>query len=404
MNGYTNLIVFILTTILYFYALKPAITYDTIEDPPSQKGLAIYALIVILTQFGLNITAIIQKCGGSASQNIGVAALFTFLPWTLLFGVVMAVLIMYPGFKSAFSDVVGYFYITGSAHNLFSEMLAIKGDIKSKIEGEPDSVDKPALKSTADALIKLCGNIGILINQIVPSNFNDYWRLLGPLMKPDDELANQPLYKSYLQADSEKKSELKGGQNKRRLKGGLNTNASAAAAAASAVAIASSKKPLSTVPSSSTATDVDAIGTPAMGATAMGATAMGATALGATAMGATAMEATAMGATAMEATAMDKDGSNDVSNDGSQAESKSATTFYRDELLKLVVTRDNVGEAFWYFYTGILVISIIQYYILSRGCLSDAATMEKNYQKFLENEDALQAQQAVGQNTTYTIG
>jgi hypothetical protein len=29
--------------------------------------------------------------------------------------------------------------------------------------------------------------------------------------------------------------------------------------------------------------------------------------------------------------------------------------------------------------------------------------MEKNYQKFLENEDAAQAQQEAGQNTTYTI-
>ena len=57
----------------------------------------------------------------------------------------------------------------------------------------------------------------------------------------------------------------------------------------------------------------------------------------------------------------------------------------------------------WYLYTGILVISIVQYYILSRGCVSDASTMEKNYQKFLENEDAAQAQQDAGQNTTYTI-
>ena len=343
MNGYTNLIVFILTTILYFYSIKPVVTYETIDDPPSQKGLAIYALIVILTQFGLNVSAIIQKCGGSASQNIGVAALFTFLPWTFLFGVVIAILIMYPGFKSAFSDVVGYFYITGSAHILFSEMLAIKGDINSKIEGEPDSVDKPALRSTADVLIKMCGNIGILINQIVPSNFNDYWRLLGPLMKPADELANQPLYKSYLQTDSEKKSELKGGQNKRMLKGGLNTQAAQIAAAAAA-AVASLSP-----------------------------------------------------ANAMDVNPEQNDAS------GSKDELKNATTFYRDELLKLVVTRDNVGEAIWYVYTGILVISIIQYYILSRGCVSDAATMEKNYQKFLENEDALQAQQAVGQNTTYTV-
>ena len=384
MNGYINLIVFILTTILYFYSLKPAITYETVEEPPSQKGLAIYALIVILTQFGLNVSAIIEKCGGSASQNIGVAALFTFLPWTLLFGVVIAVLIMYPGFKSAFSDVVGYFYISSTAHNLFSEMLAIKEDINSKIEGEPDSVDKPALKSTADALIKLCGNIGILINQIVPDNFKDYWTLLGPLMKPDDELANQPSYKNYLQADSEKKSELNGGQNKRNMKGGLNTKAAQiAAAAATAVATASSKNQLSTVPPSSTSP--------------LSTSSLQQSETGQPETLSTATAVDAMGATAMDVRPEQNDEA--VSN----AELKNATTFYRDELLKLVVTRDNVGEAIWYLYTGILVISIIQYYILSRACVSDAATMEKNYQKFLDNENDIQAQEAAAQNTTYTV-
>ena len=325
MNVYINLIVFILTTIFYFYSIKPAVTYDTVEDEPSQKGLAIYVLLVILTQFGLNVSAIINKCGGSASQNIGVAALFTFLPWTLLFGIVIAVLIIYPGFKSAFSDVIGYFYVTGSAHVLFSEMLAIKEDINSKIEGEPDSVDKPALRTTADALIKMFGNMGVLINQIVPENFKDYWTLLGPLMKPADELQNQFLYKNYLQTESETKNnnsqtkELMGGTKKINMKGGL---------------------PEESIGSSPVITERDI--------------------------------------------------------------SKSASEFYRDELLKLVVTRNNVGEFMWYVYTGILVISIIQYYILSRGCLSDVATMEKNYQKFLEKEKDVKSQQDAGQKTTYT--
>ena len=51
MNGYINLIVFILTTIFYFYS-KPEVKYDTLETPQSSKGLAIYALIILLTQFG----------------------------------------------------------------------------------------------------------------------------------------------------------------------------------------------------------------------------------------------------------------------------------------------------------------------------------------------------------------
>ena len=305
MNGYINLIVFILTTILYFVSIKPEVKYDTLETPQSPKGLAIYALIILLTQFGLNVSAIIEKCGGSASQNIGVAALFTFLPWTLIFGVVLAVLIAFPGFKTAFSDVIGYFYISDKAHILFSEMLAIKGDVAKTIETLPTS-EQPAASSTADALIKLCGNMGILINQIVPSNFKDYWQLLQPLMKTDAMLEAQPLYQNFIVTEREKEEE------------GTKTIQSV---------------------------------TPQAG-----------------------------------------------------GQPNTASDFYRDELLKLVVSRDNVGEFMWYLYTGVLVISIVQYYILSRGCLSDAATMEKNYQKFLQNEDDIKAQQdAAGQNTTYTI-
>jgi hypothetical protein len=310
MNGYINLIVFILTTILYFVSIKPEVKYDTLETPQSLKGLAIYALIILLTQFGLNVSAIIEKCGGSASQNIGVAALFTFLPWTLIFGIVLAVLIAFPGFKSAFSDVIGYFYISDKAHILFSEMLAIKGDVANKIESLPTS-EKTAASSTADALIKLCGNMGILINQIVPSNFKDYWQLLQPLMKTDAMLEAQPLYQNFIKTEREKEQE-------KAKEEGIKTIQSV---------------------------------TPQAG-----------------------------------------------------GQPNTASDYYRDELLKLVVSRDNVGEFMWYLYTGILVMSIVQYYILSRGCISNAATMEKNYQKFLQNEDDIKAQQdAAGQNTTYTI-
>ena len=311
MNGYSNLIVFILTTILYFWSIKPQHKFDennTLVTPSETGPLAIYALIILVTQFGLNVWAIIEKCGGSASQNIGVAAFFTILPWTLIFGVVIAVLIIFPGFKSAFSDVIGYFYISDKAHTLFSQMLAIKGDFKNIIQNA-DSDKKDGLTSTADALIKLCGNIGILINQIVPSNFDDYWQLLQPLMKTDEELAKQPLYTSHLE-------------------------------------ILKEKEPL----------DEDA------------------------------------GRVREEPSAPPLTGG---------ASGSDQSKFFRDELLKLVVSRDNVGEGMWYLYTGILVISIIQYYILSRGCLSDAATMEKNYQKFLENE--AQQEKDATQNTTYTI-
>jgi hypothetical protein len=299
MNGYINLIVFILTTIFYFYSIKQPITFSNIDNPSSTNGLAIYALLILLTQFGLNVWTIIDKCGGSASQNIGVAALFTFLPWSLIFGIILVILIVFPGFKTAFSDVIGYFYISEQAHILFSEMLSIKGEIKDKINKEPDENVKQQLITTAEALIKLCGNMGVLINQIVPSNFNDYWQLLQPLLKDSNILSENKLFKDKQQSINDANEKLP--ENEK-------------------------------LPSLTNATD-----------------------------------------------------------------------FYRDELLKLVISRDNVGEFMWYLYTGILVISIIQYYILSRGCLSDAATMEKNYQAFLQKEQDEQNKKEATQNTTYTI-
>ena len=42
---------------------------------------------------------------------------------------------------------------------------------------------KEALETAADAIIKICGNTSILINQIVPNNFDQYWAILTPLMK-----------------------------------------------------------------------------------------------------------------------------------------------------------------------------------------------------------------------------
>ena len=127
------------------------------------------------------------------------------------------------------------------------------------------------MESAADAIIKICGNTSILINQIVPSNFDQYWSLLKPLMKDRYQVVGSP-----------------------------------------------------------------------------------------------------------EATKMQND------------------------LFELVVTRDNVGEAMWYMYTGLLLTSIVQLKITSRGCASNPITMEANYQKFVEQDEKNAAENAKAEKT-YTI-
>ena len=279
MNSYINLITFVIITLLYFFKLKPTLTYDILNDQTKLLNytksnyiyLGVYYLCVLLSQIVLNSAVIINLCGGSISKNIGAASLITIFPWTLIFGVVIIVLIVFPGFKSAFSDVVGYFYVSNSAHTLLSNLLLIDESISSEINNATvnDETTQKAMKHAANVIIKLFGNLGILINQIVPSNFIDYWKLLDPLMKPE-----------YRNNNNEQ---------------------------------------------------------------------------------------------------------------------------IRTDFLNLVISRDNIGEAMWYIYTGILLLSIVQYNITTRGCINDTATMQKNYKEFVKQEEINSQKKETATSQTYTI-
>ena len=279
-SSYLNIVTFLLTTLFYYLAIKPSFTYEISVNPQKYKEytsnnymyLAIYLLLVMVIQFIVNASIISSSCGGSITENMGAAGVFTFLPWTLIFGVLIVVLTIYPGFKSAFSDVIGYFWVAGSANKIITELL-INPDIQKKMDTDTAATpeQKEAMQSAADAIIKICGNTSVLINQIVPSNFDSYWNILKPLMK------------QKYQTESPETSKMK------------------------------------------------------------------------------------------------------------------------NDLFELVVTRDNVGESMWYMYTGLLLTSIVQLKITTRGCVSNPKTMEQNYQKFVESEQQAQSQKDLATSTTYTI-
>lgn len=279
-NSYLNIVTFLLTTLFYYLTIKPSLTYEKSIDPLQYKAyksdnymyLAIYFLLVLVIQFIVNSSVISSMCGGNITENMGAAGVFTFLPWTLMFGVIIVILTVYPGFKSAFSDVIGYFWVSSSASSILTELL-VNQDVQTKIDGDaaltPEK--KQAIQSAADTIIKICGNTSILINQMVPDNFQSYWQILTPLMK-----------------------------------------------------------------------------------------------------------------------------------DKYQTEGPE-TASIRNKLFDLVVTRDNVGEFMWYLYTGLLLISIVQLKITTRGCASNPKTMEANYQQFLEKEKQANAAKEQATSTTYTL-
>lgn len=278
-GSYLNIITFLLTTIFYYIVLKPTINYNNLSDPSEFKSyeknhylyLAIYLLLVMMVQFIVNASVIASTCGGSLTQNLGSAGLVTIVPWLLIFGALITILVIYPGFKSAFSDVIGYFYVASSANKVLTTLLIDK-DVQKQLDKDITSTpeQKKAMQKTADTIIKICGNTSILINQMTPNNFLEYMEVLNPLMKEEYQ--------------------------------GLGNG-------------------------------------------------------------------------------------NDL----------------KEQLFELVVVKDNVGEAMWYIYTGLLLTSIVQLKIASQGCANDAQTMQKNYQAYLQNQEAIDAQQQQATSTVYTI-
>ena len=194
--SYVSIIIFILTTLLYFSSVpvfgKPVLSLDengglTDDDLISyyskcRPTLAVYLLVIIVTQFILNITYLINKCGGDAAKNIGAAAYYTFFPWLLIFGIMLAMLSAFPKLKSVFSDVVGYYFVSMESNEILSSIL-IDTNMKIAIDGTQEPTQKTAMMESAEAILKICGNKSLLINQIYPENFSKIWDLLKPLMK-----------------------------------------------------------------------------------------------------------------------------------------------------------------------------------------------------------------------------
>jgi hypothetical protein len=271
-NTYMNIIIFILITILFFAYGKPKPTIDTLSSPDSPyKSYGIYFMAVLLFQLAINMSTLESKCGGGWPANLGYAMLITFGPWLAIFGILIAVMINFPGMKSAFSDVIGYYAVSNSANKLLAELL-VDTDINDKIKQASDGTDETkqqAMQDAAEAVMKMVGNISILINQIVPSNFMSYWKTLIPLMK-NPEAADIP----------EK----------------------------------------------------------------------------------------------------------------------------QQALLDIVVLRDNIGEACWYIYTAILLISIIGYKIVNKSCEVDPKVANAKYDQYLDKQQAADDAKAIANSIPYTLG
>lgn len=268
-----NYFIFIVTMLVYYYVFKPTSTMDTLQEDKTKQytSLGGFFVVNLILQLIVNVSVVMNICKDSGStsmiKNLLSAAFFTFFPWTFIFGTVIFILILYPSFKSGFSDVIGYFFIYDAANNILNQLI----DVNKMTEDSSQSSSHDTIVAS-EAIQKIYGNTGILINKIVPDNFVYVW----------DHIL-QPLFSKSIKNDRDKLNKLK------------------------------------------------------------------------------------------------------------------------EELLQVVIQRDHIGEAMWFLYTGIIVISIISYNISSKACANDPASMQKKYKQYLEEEQAKIEQKSKQEGTEYTL-
>ena len=75
----------------------------------------------------------------------------------------------------------------------------------------------------------------------------------------------------------------------------------------------------------------------------------------------------------------------------------------KQKLLDIVILRDNIGEGMWFLYTAILLTSIVQYKITSRGCVQDLKDIQQNQQKYVKQQEVKKAVNAKAKDMVYTM-
>lgn len=111
-----------------------------------------YILFVITGQYFINLNLSHAMCGVRQWNSV---LFITFIPWTMIFGVLHIFLYLFPGWLSPFSNTFGY--------------------LVAKLMGLPDLMKiilVPMDKNTSnDALIQVSSDTSLLINQFSPENY-----------------------------------------------------------------------------------------------------------------------------------------------------------------------------------------------------------------------------------------
>jgi hypothetical protein len=155
---------FIVTTIYTVVSYNLNKKYDKDVSTSSRMFFGIYLLLVIVGEFFVNLSLSAGACG---TPQYSTALITTILPWGFMFGILVLLLTMFPGWLSPFSNTFGYG---------FALMAGLNDTMNSIIEPNPKGAKaNPGNEFMEQALAHIYSDKSLLVNEITPDNFGYFW-------------------------------------------------------------------------------------------------------------------------------------------------------------------------------------------------------------------------------------
>jgi len=176
------------TSYFYFLIVTTLFTLVKYNIGEGQHAMATmcYVFSVIVGEYILNLNTTKTLCG---SQNWKMAFMTTIIPWVLMFGIIMIVLNIYPGWISPFSNTIGY----GFARLAGSKKLLNAIFPPEPTSDETKSMTTNQVEEVKQSLAYIYSDQSILMNEVTLQNFGEFWNKTRPLRSEESE--TNPSYK-----------------------------------------------------------------------------------------------------------------------------------------------------------------------------------------------------------------
>lgn len=142
----------------------------------SKLTLFVYLLLIILGCYSINLALSESICG---SYQYSSAMIYTLFPWALIFGIMILMLQSFPGWLVPFSNTFGYF---------IAKTMGLTALMRKIFKPSANSGEDKSLSYT---LASIYNDPSILINEVSPDNFENFWKRMRQLMRPNVTAADK---------------------------------------------------------------------------------------------------------------------------------------------------------------------------------------------------------------------